>query len=98
MLLLFYNTNSFLASMGVLYLVINGFFLPSKFYIRVLTYGISISVVYLSLTYFQASSLVTSHAIFARLFSSTKILIYIWIGELLIVDVVYNNSPTRLDG
>ncbi|XP_059455107.1 ankyrin repeat-containing protein BDA1-like [Corylus avellana] len=96
-----FNTISFIASVCVLFLVISGFPLTSKFVIWFLTYSMSVSIASLVLAYKQALSLVTPnevtylHVLHYRFNpnSLAKILTYILIGVAWIVNLIHIIAP-----
>jgi hypothetical protein len=89
LLFIYFNTTSFFASLCVILLVIVGFPLRSKLFIWLLMSTMTISVASMTLTYIKAVGLVTPNHISKKYSSLALILVYIWMGMVLIASVIH---------
>jgi hypothetical protein len=89
LLFLYFNTASFFAPLCVILLVVIGFPLRSKLFIWLLPLAMTIAVAPMTFTYISAVTLVTPDHILKGFSLVALILVYIWIGVVLIADVIH---------
>jgi hypothetical protein len=87
------NTVSFIASVGVIHLVICGFPLTSKFVIWLLSLAMTISVSSMTIAYLSVVFMVTSNDVFDEFYLVDEILQTIFFGVLVIVGLTHIIRP-----